>query len=184
MALDRDFLLKHVGGEVYYFAIAVVAFRSASGTQKVAFQDSALVRARCLFDFFSDRHNPKNHYVWQIYWPPMSATNVPADALAQEFFGFISDRIAHVGKDRERPPDKDPWPGDGPGRSKQPDRLDTLAVVVWRVMSANLPLLTVDCRPALELMIDRAQTYFKSPSDAARKAMDPLALRTALGLAP
>jgi hypothetical protein len=46
MALDRDFLLKHVGEEVYYFAIGVVGFRSASGTQKVAFQDSALVRAR------------------------------------------------------------------------------------------------------------------------------------------
>lgn len=184
MALDRDFLLKHVGEEVYYFATGVVAFGSASATQKVAFQDSALVRARCLFDFFSDRNNHKNHYVWQIYRPPLSATNVPADTLAQEFFGFISDRIAHIGKDRERPPDKDPWPGDGPGGSKQPDRLDRLAAVVWRVMSANVSLVTADCRPPLELMFARAQTYLKSRSEAARKAMDPLALRSALGLAP
>jgi len=176
--------LKHVSEEVYYLAIGVVAFRSALGTQKVAFQDSALVRARCLFDFFSSRHNPKNHYVWEIYRPPLSAIDVPADALAEKFFGFISDRIAHVGKDRERPRDKDPWPGDQPGGSKQPDRLDSLAVVVWRVMSANVSLVTTECRPALELMIDRAQTYFESPSDAARKAMDPLALRSALGLAP
>ena len=140
------------------------------------------MRARCLLDFFSDRKNPKNQYVWQIYGPHLSATNVPADALAREFFGFISDRIAHIGKNRERPLDKDPWPSDGPGGSKQPDRLDRLAAVVWRLMSAKVPLVTADCRPALELMIDRAQTYLKSPSEVARNAMDPLALQSAHGL--
>lgn len=135
-------------------------------------------------DFFSDRNNRKNHYVWQIYRPPLSATNVPVDAIEQEFFRFISDRIAHIGKDRERPPDQDPWPGDASGGSKQPDRLDRLAGVVWRVMSANVALVMADCRPALELMIDRGQTYLKSPSEVTRKAMDPQALRSALGIAP
>lgn len=171
VVLDKDFLLKHIGGEVKYFAFAVAKFRDPQASEfQVPLHDSALTRARVLIDFFINSGDKKSAYVRSLYENP-KRSHPAAPPTTREWFEFISGRQSHIGLNREDPFDQ--WPDREPGEDKGEDRLDRLSHLVLALVRSRIETVRDDCRPALQEIVDRAEEYLRAPTEERFHAMDP-----------
>ncbi len=165
-----DFLKQHLGHEMKYLAFAVAEFPQPDpNPHRVSLQDSALVRGRSVIDFFRKGSIEKCVRAQMFYLP---GTAIPAnDALAEEWFNFISGRISHIGRNRDATVDQ--WPGRAVDEEKGEDRLQRLAQLVIRLMRDRAELMVDDARDLLKLVAQRAEEYLDGPSEARFHAMDP-----------
>ena len=111
---SAEYLRKHVGHEIQFFAFAVVEFEEGSW-HEVPPQDSALVRTRALLEFFTNR---KEYGIKDFH-----RGGVRKDQLKDPWYEWISTRLAHLGLGRETGESHDKWPHAEPGVAKGPDRL-------------------------------------------------------------
>ena len=172
--LSCDLLLKHIGHEVKSFAFAVAEFRNADNSYfHGPLQDSALVRARTLIDFFANtagvQPDGKSVHINLFFDDPHIRPGSPENT--RQWFDFISGRLSHVGRNRDVTHDQ--WPDRKPGEPKGDDRLDRLALFILELIRGRIPLVRSDCRPVLETIADRAEQYLRQPSPDLFHAMDP-----------
>jgi hypothetical protein len=174
-----EYLLKHVGHEVKYLCYAAsvhpLLLADDSHSYDVLAQDSACIRARALLDFQrpASRGDAMSVSVLEFY-AIRDYKRMPWPRDSQAWFSFISDRIAHLGVDRDGGTENF-WPC-----GEVELRLELLARHVLGLLDKQLPLLRDDCRQVLALVLERATTFLESPDEEGFHAMDPTNLRVAL----
>src|SRR5262249_41844883 len=99
-----EYLRRHVGHEVKYLAFAAAMFPKLDakpGWLSVLAQDSALVRGRALLAFQRRqfKNDKLNVSVCEFYLDRDS--EMPWTRESQLWWAFISDRLAHLGVDRD-----------------------------------------------------------------------------------
>jgi hypothetical protein len=167
------YLRKHIGHEVKYFAFAVAEFRRPdAGRWAVPLQDSALVRGRSLLDFLLHRGKDNRVSIFD-FLADDNEEELQKCQLAERWFGFISGRQSHVGKNRESNDDFDQWPDRAAGEEKGDDRLDRLAGLIVKLIRNRAEFVRTDCQSVLNLVAERAEEYLTAPSEAGYHAMDP-----------
>jgi hypothetical protein len=156
------YLRKHVGHEIQYFSFAVSEFEEGS-EHEVPLHDSALVRARGLLEFFTNR---KRDGIKDFY-----RRGVPKDRLEEPWYEWISTRLAHLEPRRETGEDHDQWLHAEPGGAKGPDRLLHLAEHVFTTIEDRLPDLETPYANTIREVTDAARAYVRSPSDRTWEAL-------------
>src|SRR5665811_971525 len=153
------YLRKHVGHEIQYFSFAVSEFEEGS-EHEVPLQDSALVRARGLLEFFTNR---KRYGIKDFY-----GRGVPKRRLEEHWYKWISTRLAHLEPERATGvghEGHDQWPHAEPGTAKGPDRLLHLAERVFNTIEDRLPDLETSYANTIREVTDAARAYVRSPAD-------------------
>lgn len=155
-----------------YLAFAAMeSSRPGAAHWQVPLQDSALVRGRTVLDFLL--HKPGNARSFSIHDFIDKDCELPKCELPSRWVGFISERLAHLGKKREPTDDFDQWPDRKPGEVKGDDRLERLARLTVAVLRSRTAQVRADCQPILEVIAARAEAYLDDPSEARFHAMDP-----------
>ena len=149
------YLRKHVGHEIQWLAFAVAEFEEGS-RHEVPLQDSALVRARTLLEFFTNR---KGYGIKDFY-----RGGVRKDRFKDPWYEWICTRLAHLEPGRETGESHDQWPHAAPGVTKGPDRLLRLAEHVFATIEARLSDLETLSADTVQKVTAAARSYVRSPS--------------------
>jgi len=167
-------LRKHVGHEIQWFAFAVAEFREGH-RHEVPLQDSALMRARSLLEFFTNR---RKDGIGDFYRAGVEKRMInPKD----RWYKWICDRLAHLGPERETGQSHDQWPHAEPGVEKGPDRLRYLADHVFTTIKDRLPDLDAVYADVVREVTSVARSYVGSPSPGKWRALSATVVQQAEG---
>jgi len=95
-------LRRHLAYEVHYLVHAAVRFQSAKGTDKVHFQDSALMHARNLLEF-----TKPNRPRWGWWITDVGGPQPRGSKTYERWNDLINAKVTHLGPGRLARP---PWP--------------------------------------------------------------------------
>jgi hypothetical protein len=95
-------LQNHLALEVHWLVYAAVRFRDVVGSDRIAFQDSALLHARNLLELTGPRATEARMGVIDFGGPALSP-----DAPWKGWSALINSKVAHLGEGRLEAP---PWP--------------------------------------------------------------------------
>lgn len=150
-----DELREHLAYEVHYLIHAAVRFEEATGKDKAAFQDSALIHARNLLDF-THPQGPRNG----SWWIGHMGGSPNLDPEHGDWSRLINTNAAHLGPERLRPPS---WPG-----GKTSDRLCRMAQFALKRVLDALPGTVPDSRALIAREIATSGLRYlqhRSPTD-------------------